>query len=366
MKFFKYYRFETILLYFLILYVIIRDVFSGEIVYSDRFILWSFQGFIFPFFIVTIIRNYNKKKVSNKNINLFNMIYWTVFVASIGTVLLLFNKSFDTFYQSVQVDDLDRYMSFDMRYRAYGISENLTFTYSFVAGLFSGYSLLVLEKRKYLFIPMLLALVAVAFNARIGFVAIIILIAIAMLKFKFKNFRILFLYILLGIFLMMNFFSEYMETLLANKNWVLFFFRDISDTLFGTHFNDSGVSTIGILTGEFIVLPKTLMSWIFGTGKSLFIGVENNTDIGYLLQLNYGGLILLMILFLLMFVITYRLYKNFGSSFWYFYFLPISILILNFKGFIFAGTPGGRVLFFLYVYFIYDKKSKVENLIEND
>ncbi len=92
---------EVLLLVLIVFYTILRDIVSLEVVYSDRFILWSFQSFFFAFLIVHVFANYNKKRKHKIKVNLFNIVYWTVFFAGIGTVLLLLNKPFDTFYQSI-------------------------------------------------------------------------------------------------------------------------------------------------------------------------------------------------------------------------------------------------------------------------
>ncbi|MDO5665379.1 MAG: hypothetical protein Q4G63_09005, partial [Bacteroidia bacterium] len=154
-------------------------------------------------------------------------------------------------------------------------------------------------------------------------------------------------------------------TLLSN-DWALDFFRQVSDTFFGTNFSQYG-NTFDTLTGSFVVLPQDTLEWIFGSGKSLFNAFDNNTDIGYLLQLNYGGLLFLFLIILFILITSVRLIKSLKYSHWFTIFLILSVLILNYKGFVFAGTPGGRLLFFYYVYFIYNKRNnKTHTIIEKN
>src|SRR5690606_16916806 len=73
----------------------------------------------------------------------------------------------------------------------------------------------------------------------------------------------------------------------------------------------------------------------------------------YILQLNYGGVTLISLLFLTISYMSLRLFRVLGYRHWYSWFFPFSIFALNFKGFIFAMTPGGRILILLYVFFIF-------------
>ncbi|MDO5687278.1 MAG: hypothetical protein Q4G42_07870 [Neisseria sp.] len=353
------FRYESILLLLIISYSLLRDLAGGEIVYFDRFLLWVFQAFIFGFFITKIHhqknhRNYLQRKPQT---NLFNVTYWAGFIASLLTLLLILYPAFDRLYESIQLDEYyERYASFEVRYRAYGIAENLTFTYSYVLGLFAGYSLLMINRQKYLIIPFFTFLIGVIFNARIGFVAILVFLFIVFFQKRWSNI-VTFLSLLGVILLSYTLFAEenVLFTLLSN-DWALDFFRQISDTLFGTSLSQYG-NTFDTLTGSFVALPQDTLEWVFGSGKSLFNAFDNNTDIGYLLQLNYGGILLLSLIILFILVTSARLIKSLKYSHWFTTFLILSILILNYKGFIFAGTPGGRLLFFYYVYFIYNKRN---------
>jgi len=349
-SFFKKYSIEVFILFCLIMYCLVRDLLVGEVVYFDRFLAWSFQSFVVGYFILDL---YHKKKVEPKNkIDIFNLLYWASFLAAILTALLIFYKPFDIFYESIQLDQYyERYEDFDFRYRAYGISENLTFTYSYVLGLFAGYSLLVLHKNRFLIFPFLLFCLGIFFNARIGFVALFIFVVIFITKFSIKRLVQLLLSILGALFLITLLLPNQLDIISENSAWGLNFFYEISDLLFGTNYALNDVSTFDTLTGSFIVFPDNFLAWFFGTGESLFTKSENNSDIGYILQLYYGGVILLVILSILIIFMFNRLRRTIGITHWFTIFFFLSVLILNFKGFVFAATPGGRLLFFLYIYF---------------
>lgn len=357
-EFLSAFKIETFLLLLILLYSLLRDMAGGEIVYFDRFLLWTFQAFVFGFFITKINcqKNYRNLLVHKPTINLFNLAYWAAVIASLLTLLLILNPTFDSFYESIQLDEYyERYENFDFRYRAYGIAENLTFTYSYTLGMFAGYSLLVINKQKYLIIPVITLLIGVMFNARIGFVSILLCLLIIILQRRWKNIFLFFFLSIVAILLYSLLAKDNELSLLLNNNWALDFFYQLSDTFFGTNLSQYG-NTFDTLTGRFFVLPQSASEWIFGSGKSLFNVFDNNTDIGYLLQLNYGGLIFLFLIILFIIHTCLRLLKSLKFSHWYTLFFILSVIILNFKGFVFAGTPGGRLLFLLYVYFIYCKR----------
>ncbi len=347
------FRYEFLLLTLIIIYSVLRDLAAGEEVYAFRFAAWSFQAFILGYAIIDFLETSNRKKEGKYS--LLTLLYWTAFVAAILTFLLITVRPIDNYYQAIQLDDYESYDAMETRYRAYGMAENLTFTYSYFLGFFAGYTLLAIRKNVLLVLPFLLFLLGVFFNARIGFVGIILFLVVLIFRRQWKNLFITgsLSVLIVGGIIVTN--ADLMDLISSNKDWVFQFFYDISDSLFGTHLSTGPAgSTIKTLTGDFLVFPDTFLSWIFGTGESLFVKAGGgNSDIGYIIQLNYGGLILLTLILTFVAYSCYRLYKVLGWRHWFVVVFTFSVLILNYKGFIFAATPGGRLLFFLYVYFVY-------------
>jgi hypothetical protein len=362
------FKIEFLIISIIIIYAMVRDFFAGEEVYSLRFLAWSFQSFTFGFFIISVIARYNQNR-ENK-INIITLLYWTAFFAAIFTLLLLTNGALDNYYQSIEItNDMERYANFGFRYRGYGIAENLSFTYPYVLGFFAGYTLLVINKNILLIFPFLLFLLGVYFNARIGFIAVIIFILISFQKrFILNNFILIGLSAFIASVVYIKL-PLLWSLILMNKKWVSSFFCDISYTFFsffGIHLESLKMetSTIDTLTTKFVIFPETFWQWIFGRGESLFLKSGMNSDVGYILQFNYGGLIFSLLILAMMVFFSYRLYKVLGLKHWYFIVFVLSIFLLNFKGFIFAATPGGRLLFFLYFYFVYSRTTHKKNYRE--
>lgn len=353
-KIFSIFKIEFFILIVIIIYTLCRDIITGEIVYSDRFIGWMFQSFIFGSIILIY---YENRK------NLLELIYWTSFMAALFSVILLVSPDFDNLYKSFSLDSVyETYKNFEVRYRGYGISENLTFTYSIIMGMFCGYSIILLRKNYLYFFPLVIFILATVLNARIGLVSIfIILMYLILIK---VDFRILsrFVLLLIASTICLILYLKYMDINLnqvkfsANIDWVMEFFLDI--------LGKTENSTLLILFDKFIIVPdKSLIEFLFGTGVSLFGLESKSSDVGYVLQLYYGGIIFLLLILIFMYYCFFRILKILGIKHWYSSFFILIILISNIKGFIFAATPGGRLLFFLYMYFIV-KKYKERQLMK--
>lgn len=307
-KFIASFKSEAILITFILIFCVLRDLVAGEKVYSFRLLTWSFQSFIFGFYIISLIDNYNRK--TSKFICLFNLFYWTVFVASLLTLLMFLSPSFDSFYRSFGIEDIERYDSFEQRYRLFGISENLAFTYAYVLGFFGGYTLLILKKNFTLIIPFFLFTLGVMLNARIGFLAIIFyVIYLFFIKRDTKSIVTICLFVSVILLFVNQYFEGVVDLLTFNKNWVMEFFYEISDLLFGTNYLAVGSGTIETLTTSFVIWPDNLFQWILGRGESLFLKQGMNSDVGFILQLNYGGIIFVLQLMVLMTFLFYRLYR---------------------------------------------------------
>jgi hypothetical protein len=343
----KVFKVELTLLLLIIFHTLFRDALSGKVVYFDRFLAWGFQSFIVGLMILFLLRN-NKTSI-------INLLYWTALLAAVLSVMLLLFPAFDRFYESIQIDSYyEIYESFEVRYRAYGISENLTFTYSFIMGLFAGYSFFLVKRNLLFIIPMFIFVIAMIFNARIGIVGLLVLLTHScFIQGNYRGILKLVVGMLIsGVFL--NVLATYNNVLIAdlvvfsNLNWVSNFFVDIFSGDNAEH------STLSVIFGDFIIFPdESISELLIGTGESLFGRVGQSSDLGFILQIYYGGFTFFALILVFISICTYRLCKTIGIFHWFTSFFFIMVVVLNIKGFIFAATPGGRLLFFLYLYFIY-------------
>lgn len=353
LRIFKVFKIEVSIIILIAMYALLRDLMSSEIVYSDRFIVWGFQSFFFGAVILLYF--------DNKSTTLISLLYWTTFLAALISVALLLFPSFDGWYKAIQIDSYyERYENFEHRYRAYGVSENLTFTYAAVTGMFAGYSLLLLKKSHWYIVPLSVLLLATVFNARIGLIPILFFIIYGITVNKNKI-RTVFNFIASSLLLfgLVYMYLDYIEAdldnliIFSNMDWLMNAFYDLTNS------NDiNETSTLNIIFNDFIILPESGAEFIWGTGESLFGRKSGSSDIGFILQLYYGGIVLLSLIIFFILFSSYRLVRIIGLSHWFTSFYFFVLIILNTKGFIFAATPGGRLFFLLYMYFILEKYRK--------
>lgn len=342
LPYFKKFKLKLYFLFFIIFFPLLIDGLQGEIVYSDRFIYWFLQSFVFSYFIVLY--------ALNKNINLLATLYFVALLAASTSILSFWFPSVDNFFTNILDDAIyDHYSSFEIRYRAFGFSEHLTFSYGLVMAFFAGISLLMSRQTIFyiFFIPVFLF--ANLINARVGILVFFIFVIIFLLQSlgKVKGFFSLFLVFLFGLFTFIIFYED------ITHLWESWYFGALRE-LYNLFTFSGENSTINKLFVDFIVIPDSLLPFLFGTGKSIFTGegLIQNSDVGFILQLNYAGFIYTILLYIFVLLIFYNLVRTYGLGFWFAHVFLLTFLVMNTKGFFFAGIPGTRLLFLLYFYFL--------------
>jgi len=110
---------------------------------------------------------------------------------------------------------------------------------------------------------------------------------------------------------------------------------------------------------KMIYFPENI---IFGSGKYIFTGKKITSDIGYILQIYYGGIIYLILIGTFFFALIKRISKILTWKHWFPIIALITIIISNFKGNFFASNPGIHTILLLYVFFIlYDEQNLEPN-----
>ncbi|MDH6166703.1 hypothetical protein M2282_001850 [Variovorax boronicumulans] len=355
MLIFSQLKMENALVALIVFLSMLRDGLSGEAVYIDRFLAWWFQAYIFGAVVVYFLVRY--RPTGDEDFP--RAVYITGVLSACITLILYFSPSLDDYYKSIQLDPYyELYSNFDLRYRAYGFSENLTFTYGYLLGVFAGYSLLKIEKNIFFILPTVICLAGAALNARIGFISffIFVLIHLCLGGSLKKTVKILgSIFIFCGLFYILNI------DIGEQGEWVAAFFKEFAN-FFASNNSSQDRGTFDLIFGSFIVWPDGISEWLFGSGRSLFLDERTNTDLGVFLQLNYAGMFFLLVILIFSAYTSWRIFKIMTRRHWFPYIYTFSIFFLNFKGFLFAATPGGRLLFVLYAYYVI-KKSRVDHKI---
>jgi hypothetical protein len=361
----KYFKSELLLLLIILVYVLFRDLLKGENVFFFKILSFTFQCFLFPVLIVSLYFKNNKFETPNSN--LINISFWAIVLAGFSASLLLFNTSINEIYNSLIVQDMNQREVGKRIFRGFGVSENLTFTFSYLLGFGAGYTLYTTKSLYAYFILIPLFLLGVVVNARIGFIPIFAFILLLIFSGKYKNILII-LFTTIIIINIIPHFSVF-DILILNQEWISLFFIDIFNVFSGSTIATGGNSTITTLFTDFVILPNSLMEWFIGSGENLFLRETSFSDVGFIIQLFYGGLFFTVLLVLFIFQILKRITNHFGLKYWFTILLFLTIFILNIKGSFFVSTPGSRYFMLLYVYLIYSstlnyfKKKTISNEI---
>ncbi|WP_286777300.1 hypothetical protein [Sphingobacterium sp. UBA2074] len=340
------------LLIFLILFSFFREInsHSGFILFYINLGL-LFEIFIIPIGLIMFYNTLNRGK-------LFSDIIKVGVFSSLITLFLILNPTVGDFvrYNLLKSDEFTEAVS----HRSFGIAESLTYSYGLIQGLLFSLALFYSGRNKKMLFVLPLFFISVLFNARIGFLPILIGGGI----YFFVNFRSKqTLFTLLGL---LSFYIIIFETTLFIKQketiqWGLDFFNQLSD--FSTGSKSDGGNTFDTLFGSMLVLPDTEFEWLFGTSQYIFgRSYGNSSDVGYILQLYYGGGIYLFSILM----IVWQLYKiskshNYIGVFKYLPFLFASImLIANIKGNFFSTVGIFRLIVFLcFCSVLYNNKLKI-------
>lgn len=347
---------EYLFMFLICGYSSLIDISHLNLVFFDRFVASFFQSYFVPFLFIYFI---SRSKFLQSHLS--DCILCMCFIAGVITLLAIVEPSFSMFCMNHATEDSkDRFQELYVygnfsHFRSYGLSESLNFTYAYVISVIGAY---VLSTRFKLYTPFLLVLIIITiiFNARIAFVPILVsfFYLIFFNRGDSRNIRSFILTIagfsLLSICMLKLYPSLYNE-------WGLSFFSDLTSTISG-----EGDGTLNTLTGSMWVVPDNAFDFIFGTGENLFHSRTSNSDVGYILQLNYGGLVLLILVLSYFVYISHRIFKVLSIHHWFTLIFIVSVFVLNFKGFYLAAIPGPRFLTFLYVYYIYSSRKQINSL----
>jgi hypothetical protein len=335
----------------IVTYSFIRDIKKGNFdIFSSNLTLFL------DLYFLPILLLYFFYKLSLKKDLLIDVVLVGI-VACFFTFLSIVNFDVGSYFRN----ELLRSSEFtDMiSFRTFGLSEALTFTYGITQGIILSLMLLYSNKFKYYLILAPFFLIAVMFNARIGFTPIIIGVILYLifdfnLKFVFKIFA--FTITLILIITNITFQPDQVKTI----EWGLDFFIQMNDVFTGS--SNSNSNTFDALFGYMLVFPETLFEWIFGSGIYIFtIQTGPTSDVGYVLQLYYGGIIYLILLFLIVFWMLgiIKSYKNHSKSAYLFSsVIVVTTIIVNVKGDIFSTNGYLRLCILLIMYFYYQIKIK--------
>lgn len=343
-RFFLLFRTEITILFVLLMYVFFLDFTYGRNVYFTHVFYYIFEVFPLSYFIVDFFF-----KKSNKE-SFFKLLILVGTIAAFISVLSYLSPSINNFIAFfLKGNDFTN----NSIGRNYGFAFGFLYQYPLCQGIIAVLALRMISENKSYIIPFLLILFSIVINARIGLLPIILYL---LLNLNFKS--LIYLGLFLSTFIIANtagLFSKYQELI----DWNLIMFYDFSDYFFNTNYSAYGSdgSFFTFIIENFLVYPSTTFGWIFGELREVFSDPIKNSDIGYINDLIYGGLILVILIMFFFMKISMRLWqiKDKESKLFALLFFGI-FLIANVKGEFFRPSPANRVIILIFVYFIYNSK----------
>ena len=257
-------------------------------------------------------------------------------VISVSSIVSLLCVSFPNFNSYIKYDVIkyaqDDFL-FDVDYRGFGFASLLTSNYGFILGFVSVLGVFYLSENRWFlfFIPLLI--VAALLNARTG-----VVIAFAgfsvylLLSGGFKNIFYGVLVAILGIVLVSN--IEMVLNLIGVNDetikWLTYFTDEIDGLTSTGSVQGSQMATT--LLDDMWIWPDNVIQWIFGRGYILFRNTHGvmKSDVGWVNELNFGGLVYFLPLLYMFYLVYKQLKINKGRSLALFVF--ITIIIVNTKG----------------------------------
>lgn len=312
-------------------------------------------GLLFEAFPIAVFLAVYIIDVDKKNINtLLNTVFYVGLIASVISCYLIVNPEAN--YQ--MNNEILRSSSWikEVKYRGFGFASMLSFAYGISQGIICAITIYFLSQEKKIFKKLFLVLAIIIFlisifvNARIGIFPVFIIIfyfIIIKRKFKLSLFIAIFVFALTQI----NYESDYVDV--KTIKYALDFFSETDNLISGS--NEK--TTYNILF-DMIIFPSNIKDLIFGSGYSIFGIFNKSSDIGYILQIWFGGLIYLSLLLSLVVLMAKKIVKIKNYK-WFFYLFLGTILVCNIKGYFISNNSAFRILILIYVGLIYVNKSNI-------
>lgn len=345
-------KFITKSVVILFVYVVFNTFING----ADSIILTATVGMVIvPYTsVLSFITLYKYKKRNDIASDMFIVSV----VASVISLILYLIPSLGQFFLFLQAGDEQRnIMRFYEAGRGYGIAGSLFFGYTIIQAIIILIALrYVSGNTKYVYMVVIFA--SMILNARIG---LFLLAALLVMNYCLFTSISQIVKSLLGVgfvvFLVMKFrLYSYFEN---NINWMMEGFYMTSDFFLNTNYGPSGGHFSG-LAGSFLIWPRNVYEWLMGTGEYLLYGSNRgSSDVGLILQLNWGGLVYL---FLLIVPYLYMMKNSFNAKNYIFILIVIlSIAVSNWKGDLFMQSN----FLFITTCIFYIKIYKNEEVINN-
>ncbi len=357
--FFKNFKTEIVVIILIFSYTLLRVLLGGDVETLKKNFLSIFELVLVPYSIIVIG---NKLRLNTLK-DFFNVFFITGTVAIGMSILCLLIPDLHNYVrESVMIYEEDDYL-YNAAFRGFGVAAQLTSHYAYALGIMVSLSLFYRGSMKWFIYVIPLAFITMMVNARTG----VLVGAAGFFVFFFRSSKktISSFFLILGIVLFV-YFNDILSLFNISgttATWVNEFSEEMGMILEG----NADKSVMSVYRGM-IVFPETVVDWILGMGISIFHGgtVNNmrvNSDIGFINQLLFGGIIYIALLYYLVYYMSKRLRRTGNKE--YSLYLIVIFLIINFKGDFLPYTPSFKLVMLTYYIVILNYFRPMKRLPQN-
>lgn len=332
-KFYKEFKY-CIFFLFISLFLIILD-------FKTRIFTQHLLMIINLFAVIPVLLYYANKHGFATTSHIIRALLIVSCIGAFFTTLCVIDPAFNTYVKSSIIRyDRDSFL-FENDFRGFGIASGLTSTYGYIMGFIGALGCFYYRENRWYLFALPFVLVSALLNARTGIIIFLFGFILSFLGRK-KIIGSITMAILAIFFV--GFFDSFLSYLNiddSTKNWLLDFQTQTESVATSGNIMDSYQASTLLI--DMWVIPDNPLSWMLGSGFYLFRnehGIQAS-DVGWINELWYGGLLYLLPLLFLF----YKIYKNFRKKrgLWFGLFILITIIIVNTKSTLFPSS----VMFYL-------------------
>ena len=301
--YFRKVKTEFTIFLFIVLYVFLRTLAEGDGEVLTIHIKALLELFLIPFYFIIYC---NSIKV-NEERDFIRLFLYLGCVGAVITTACVMSPSFNDYVRDRFLHLTERDFLFDIDFRGFGISTGLTYEYGIIQGVIIALGLSYIRDNKWFLFFIPLMVLSIMLNARTGMVVAFSGLIIFMVDKKIHVGTIFIVAIFLLVFYSnMEYYMSNLGLNRGSEDFIESFAEEIEKVSSTGDFKDT---TLGALF-RMMILPDNFVDWIIGRGYYAF-GVQGakNTDVGFALQLNYGGLLYVIPLYYLIIRFTKKLFK---------------------------------------------------------
>lgn len=343
-RFYRIMRKEVFMFTFILLFVVIRSSLEGDMTYVNK----TMMAYLNIIMVTPAMLLFAQKIGYGSEEQFLRALLLVGTIATIISIVCLLNPPIQDYVRNQIVQVTEEEYIFNNDYRGFGIASGYTSNYGFTLGFLSGLGCFYLTQNKWFLYCIPLMIISGLVNCRTSFIIATVIIICFFISAQKKMYAII--VGCLGILLFSYFDAFILLFNLSDRTyaWLISFQQEMMD--FAASGNLTASYTGSELFGRMIIWPETVEQWIFGRGYDVFKarGGVGNSDNGWIRQLNYGGIMYLLIFYS---IVIYMLRRLKLCKQWSYLFVFLLVFVItNTKTTAFPSTQLFTLMMLVYYY----------------